>query len=148
MDMSPSRPPFSGHFFALETHYFKPFSSFRDPTSNFWQNLVFLRPILPNFGKISAPETYNIQQKFVPETPVSSQKISSGDPTFENLGGTYLPKFLLTTSPGVVTTPLGKTCYKKRLGKMRVNIWLTCHVYLYICIINLLLLISYSWKTG
>ena len=33
-------------------------------------------------------------------TLVSSQKICSGDPTFENLGGTYPPKsYLSTPSP-------------------------------------------------
>ena len=40
------------------------------------------------------------EQHFFPQTTVSSQKICSWDPIFENLGGTYQPKILSTTSPG------------------------------------------------
>ena len=70
------KTPFSHYFLALETHHFKPNScrlwlSFGSWDTNFGENL-FRRP------------------SFKP-------KISSGNPTFENLGGTYLLKKFLST---------------------------------------------------
>ena len=42
---------------------------------------------------------HKFQQNFIPETPVSSQNIISGDTIFESPDGTYLPTFLATTPP-------------------------------------------------
>ena len=78
-------PPFSGHFLAPETHHFKLFSSSRDPTSIFQKKLHFQAQFLPILAKFQLLR-HKFWQKFVPETPVSSQKLSFGDLTFENLG--------------------------------------------------------------
>ena len=88
-DVPPSRPPFSGHFLAPETHHFKPFSSSRDGTSIFWKNFAFLIPIFTDFGQILATETKNFA-KFIPETPVSSQKNQFCRPYFWK-PGRYIP---------------------------------------------------------
>ena len=45
------KTPISGHFLALETHHFKPFSISRDPTSIFWKNLHFQAQFLPILTK-------------------------------------------------------------------------------------------------
>ena len=53
-DVPPLRPAFSGHFLAPETHFFKPFSSSRDPTSICGKNPCIFKTkfcwILPNFS--------------------------------------------------------------------------------------------------
>ena len=45
-----SRPPFSGHFLALETHHFKPFSSSGDPYFYFLKTFAFPSQIFANVG--------------------------------------------------------------------------------------------------
>ena len=92
----PQDPPFSSHL-SLEIHHFKPFSSSRDPTSIFQEILLtFSSPIFADLAKFQLLGL-KFLQKFTPEMPVSSQNISSGDPTFENLGGTYLSKNFMST---------------------------------------------------
>ena len=87
------KTPFSGQFLASETHHFKPLSSSGDPHLFFEQFCIFIPDFCQFWLKFSSWDT-NSGEKFVPTTPVSSQKISPGDPTFENLGGTYLLKTL------------------------------------------------------
>ena len=77
-------------FLASQTHHFKPLSI---------RLLCLEKVCIFNWARFSPHHLAKFQllrhkllQKFVPEIQVSSQKISSGDPTFENLGGTYLPK--------------------------------------------------------
>ena len=98
-----SRPHFSYIDLPFPRDLFKLFSSSRDP--HFFKTSSISRPIFVDVDtKFLAPETL-ILEKFVPETPVSRQKISYGDPIFETLGSTYLPKILLTPPlPGLQTT--------------------------------------------
>ena len=46
-DVPPSRPPFSGHISAPETHLFKPFIQIQRPHIQFLQNLTFQYQFLP-----------------------------------------------------------------------------------------------------
>ena len=81
-DVPPSRPPFSGHFLALEIHLSKSFSSSRDPTSIFLKkNLAFQDHFLPILPKMLAPETQILA------------KIHSGDPIFRPKTKFWRPYF-------------------------------------------------------
>ena len=95
----PQDPFFQAIFYLQRPTISSPFPAPETPTSIFLKNLVFSSPIFAKFLAKFQLQRHKFLQKFVPETPVSSQKISSGDPTFENLGGTYLPKTFSTTSP-------------------------------------------------
>ena len=88
----------------LKTPFFWPYFSFRDPpfqahfqlqrpTSIFLKKVLHFETIfLLNLTKFQLLK-HIFEQKYLPKTPVS-------DPIFQNLGGTYLPKFLSTTSTG------------------------------------------------
>ena len=87
----PQDPPFSDHFLALETHFFHPFSS---STPIFWKKSCIFKTNFCQFW---------LKQKTGSRNPSFKSKISSKHPTyFENLGGTYLPIFLLTTSQSII----------------------------------------------
>ena len=109
-------------FLAPETHYFKPFSSFRDPDffSLFFEKKSYIFKTNFRWFWVNI-SSYLHKLKFVPETPVSRaappQKKNSGDPSFENLGGTYQPKICSTTSPGRVHRWTGNRYYRwPRIG--------------------------------
>ena len=96
------KTPLFRPFFSSGDSLFQAFFQLQRPHFYFSKKILHFQdqflPILVKFQLLR----HKFYQKFVPETRVSCQKISSGDPTFENLGGTYLPKFLSTTSPGVL----------------------------------------------
>ena len=76
-------------------------SSFPAPETIFEKILHFQAQFLQIFAKFQLLRL-KCWQKFTPETPVSNQKISSGDPTFKNLGSTYLPKKNLEYPPQIL----------------------------------------------
>ena len=91
---------------ALKTPFFRPnfisgdppfqaFFPLRSLHLDFLKKFCISRQIFADFQLLR----HKFQQKFVPETPVLSKKISSGDPIFESSGSTYLPKILVTTPP-------------------------------------------------
>ena len=86
-DVLPSRPPF-----------FRPHFSFECPPLPAPETLLpfFQLPILT---KLLASETQNFSKILFWRPQFQAKNISSGDPIFENPGGTYLSKILLTTSP-------------------------------------------------
>ena len=84
-NVPPSRTAFSGHILATEAHLFKTFFQVQRLHFHFLKktNLAFRDQLLPSLTKFDTN---------------FSKNVSSGDPVFENLGGTYLPKFLSTIS--------------------------------------------------
>ena len=88
---------FSGHFLALKTYHFKPFSSSRDTTSVFGKKKCNFNLHFHRFWLNFSSRDTNFSEKSFRRTQFQVKKISFGDPTFENLGGTYLPKFFFST---------------------------------------------------
>ena len=76
-----------------------PFSSSRDPTSTFWKILHFQAQVLQILVKFSSWDT-NFSKKFFLRPQCQAKKMTTRDPTFENLGGTYLLNNFLSTLPG------------------------------------------------
>ena len=95
-DMQPSGSPFSDRILSPETHCFKPFPTPETPLGFFEKILHFKT----NFCQFLAPETEIFAKICSRDPSFKPKKISSGGPIFESPGGTYLPKFLTTTSPG------------------------------------------------
>ena len=88
------KTPFSWHSFTPETHYFKPFLQFR--------HLYFLKNLhsQAQFFLILAKILTQILAKICSQNPSFKSKNLFWDPTFINLGGTYLTKKKKKWEPG------------------------------------------------
>ena len=82
--------PFFRTFFSSGDPPFQALFQLQRPHFYFSENFAIFSPIFCWFWlNFNFWETH-FRKNFILVTPVSSQKISSEDPTFENLGGTYI----------------------------------------------------------
>ena len=96
---NPQDPFFRSHF-SSEDLPFQPLFQLQTPCF-ILEKYCISRPIFANFDLIFSSWATNLAKICSGDPcPVSSRKISSGDCIFKNLGSTYLPNFLSTTSPG------------------------------------------------
>ena len=100
-DVLPSRFPFQATFQLWRPTFSSSFPAPEPPLPLFEKNLTFQDQFLPILTKFVAAETQILAKIYYRDPHLQANKISSGDPIFENPGGTFLPKFLSTNSPGV-----------------------------------------------
>ena len=95
-DVQPSRPLFQVILLAPETCHFQ-----HQRPHFFFFLMHFEAQFLLNFCSWDT----NFSENLFPRPQFQARKISFGDPTFENLGGTYLPKNL-SSIPGLYLVPM------------------------------------------